>query len=183
MNSKVKIASLGASRTASNHRVLVIESTTPNIDTTSTLDLTDNDLIIDYTGAAGTIPADVEALIRRGYNNGNWLGTGITSSTAAAAANHPYTLGVSHNADRTSPFSTFAGQSVDLTTVLVKFTHQSDVDLDDVVGINDSFVFNGNYNESVAARWSTGDVDFNGVHSINDSFIFNGHYNETLPIL
>ncbi len=45
------------------------------------LDLTNNDLIVDYSGASPI--ADVEDMVRAGYNGGNWLGKGITSSTAA----------------------------------------------------------------------------------------------------
>ncbi len=40
-----------------------------------TLDLGNNDLIIDYSGA--TPAASIEDMVRSGYNGGNWLGKGI----------------------------------------------------------------------------------------------------------
>jgi hypothetical protein len=66
------LTSLGAARTAANHRVLRVQGGLPTIDSSSTLNLTDNDLIIDYSGASPI--TQVEAMVRNGYNNGNWLG-------------------------------------------------------------------------------------------------------------
>ncbi len=173
------LTSLGVARTASNHRVLVVQSNTLSVDTSSKLDLTDNDLIVDYTGSA----PNIEGLIRAGYNAGNWQGNRITSSAAAAVANGGVMLGVIDNALRQSPYATFSGQTVDTTTVLVKFTHRADLNLDGIVNVNDSFIFNGGYNEAIPAYLAIGDVNFDGLFTINDSFIFNGAYNESLPLI
>jgi hypothetical protein len=52
----------------------------------STLDLTNNDLIVHATNEATALAnyANVFDMVRSGFDHGDWLGTGITSSKAAA---------------------------------------------------------------------------------------------------
>jgi hypothetical protein len=178
------ITSLGGARTAANHRVLVVNGL--SIDAASRLDITDNDVIVDYTGSSpiGAVEADVAS----GYNvTGDWLGNGIVSSIAANDGN--FTAAVADNALLAAPFGTaqggtlFAGQSVDLTTVLIKFTHRADVNLDGLVTPDDSAVFGGNYDENQFATWSTGDMNFDGLFTPDDAAIFGGAYDETLPLI
>jgi hypothetical protein len=131
-------------------------------------------------------------MVRSGFNRlgTNWTGTGITSSTAAnALANGKYALAVADNALLTNKFGdgttgpTFDGQSVDNTTVLVKFTHRVDLDLDGFVTPNDAIVFATNYTQNGNGVWATGDVDYDGKHTQNDAIIFATFYNGTLPSL
>ncbi len=149
------------------------------------LDLTDNSLIVDYAQGAQSPAATVEALIATGYNAGNWQGNGVTSSNAAdPSTNGIYTLGIVDNAAMTNAFTSFGGQTVDTSSVLVRFTYRSDRNLDGAININDSFSFNGSYNEAASSfNWLAGDLNFDGICSINDSFLFNGSYNESLPPL
>jgi autotransporter-associated beta strand protein len=160
-----------------------------------TLDLSNNDLIIDYTGASPF--ADVQDMVRAGFNFGDWLGKGVTSSTAAnPLSNGNYALGVAENGLLTNPFGAgdpndpnslnpqFDNQAVDNTTVLVKFTHRVDLDLDGLVTGNDAAVFNGSFSEGDGgATWQTGDVDYDGTWSSNDAAIFNSFYDESLAHL
>jgi hypothetical protein len=130
-------------------------------------------------------------MVRSGYNGGNWLGKGITSSTAAdALASGNYALAVADNNALTNKFGDgtiggpqFDGQSVDDTTVLVKFTHRVDLDVDGLVTPNDAIIFATNYLFNGNANWITGDVDYDGVHTQNDAIIFATFYNGTLPSL
>ena len=146
-----------------------------------TLDLTNNDLIIDYSGASPI--ADVEDMIRAGRNGGDWLGKGITSSVAALASS-VYTLGVIDNATPgIVTFTSFSDQTVDPTTILVKFVHRSDLNMDGVVTFSDSVVFNGNFSEGTPTRWVFGDLNYNGVSDFGDSVLFNGGYDEALATL
>jgi hypothetical protein len=180
------LSSLGGSRTASHHRVLVTNSI--NIDAASTLDLADNDLIVDYTGASSPRPA-IEAMVSAGFNLGDWLGKRITSSVAALpSSNANFALGVAENKDLAVPFGNgtttgpqFAGQSVDNTVVLIKFTHRVDLDLDGLITGNDAAFFNGGYSEDdLGATWLSGDIDLDGLWSSNDASIFNSFYDESL---
>ena len=74
----------------------------------------------------------------------------------------------------------FAGEAVDTTAVLVKFTHRVDLDLDGVITTNDATIFNSQYSEGGASRWGIGDVDFDGLFTTNDATLFNSFYNESL---
>jgi hypothetical protein len=181
---RATLALLGAARTASSHRVLVTSGL--NIDSTSTLNITDNDLVLDYSGINPIRGVEVD--VRNGYNAvGDWLGKGITSSVAQLDGN--YAVAVADNAALAAPFGTaqggplFAGVNVDLTTVLVKFTHRADLNLDGVVTPDDSAVFGGNYDETQPSTWATGDLNYDGLFTPDDSAIFGGAYDETVPLL
>ena len=151
-----------------------------------TLDLGNNDMIIDY---GGTSPAaEIEDMIRSGYNvTGDWQGSGITSGVAAIDGN--YVLAVADNASLPAPYGTanggplFAGVDVDLTSVLVKFTHRADINLDGVMTPDDSAIFGGNYEDGGPARWATGDMNYDGVFTPDDAALFGGAYDESLVSL
>ena len=92
-------------------------------------------------------------------------------------------LAVADNSQLTIPFDgtrLFSGQAVDATTILVKFTHRIDLDLDGVITTNDATIFNSSYNEGAPAYWSIGDLDYDRVFTSNDATIFNSFYNEAL---
>lgn len=145
---------------------------------TGTLDLQNNDLIIDYTGPS--LIADIEDMVRSGYNDDLRNGTGIMSSVAALDSN--YILAVADNAQLTSPFGTaqggplFSGVDVDLTSVLVKFTYRVDLNLDGLVTDADAIIFSTNYEADADANWAIGDLDFDGVFSDADAIIFSTYY-------
>lgn len=171
------LTSLGGARTASNHRVLRVQNGLPTIDTNSQLDLTDNDLIIDYSGDSPI--SQVEAMVRSGYNNGNWLGNRITSSAAASDPN--FHLGVADNESLPAPFELFAGQNVDLSTILIKFTHRVDLNLDGLMSDADAINFSTNFEIGAPAFWSIGDLNMDGVFSDDDSILFGTYYDTSLP--
>ena len=109
---------------------------------------------------------------------------------ANALASGNYALAVADNNVLTNKFGggtggkpQFSGQNVDDTTVLVKFTHRVDLDLDGFVTTNDAITFANNYLVNGAGNWSTGDVDYDGKHTQNDAIIFATFYNATLPSL
>ena len=152
----------------------------------ATLDLTNNDLILDYSGASPL--ATYEALVASGYNGtGDWAGDGITSSVAALDGN--YVLAIADNATLAAPFGTaqggqlFAGVDVDLDTILIKFTHRADINLDGVITPDDSAIFGGNYDENQPAVWATGDMNYDGIYTPDDAAIFGGAYDESLSSL
>ncbi len=187
------LASMGAARTASDHRVLVVNDESISIDADCKLDLTDNDLIVNYSGAGNA--SGMEALVRLGFGpNGDWLGNGITSSVAAApSSNGNYALAIADNKNLTNPFGSdapgglnpkFDGENIDQTAVLIKFTNRVDLDLNGLVDANDAAIFNGAFSEGDAgATWMAGDVDLDGVYGSNDAAIFNSFYDESLAQL
>ncbi|HEY7089534.1 MAG TPA: hypothetical protein VH518_15665 [Tepidisphaeraceae bacterium] len=121
------------------------------IATGAALDLTNNSMIIDYTGAVGTQVTDI-----RSHLKNNEL---ITSSGTATTR-----LGYGDNALLAK--TTFAGQTVDTTSVLVKYTYAGDADLDgDADGVDIgtwATNFTGELGGTGSMVWTQGDWDYDG---------------------
>jgi hypothetical protein len=115
------------------------------------LDLTNNSAIIDYAGAVGTQVSDLRQHLQSGR---------LTTSSATGARR----LGYGDNAvlGRTS----FAGQSVDASSILIKYTYAGDGNLDGQVDITDL----GNLATSwqTSNVWTGGDFDYNNFVDITD---------------
>ena len=131
---------------------------------TARLDLTTNNLILDYTGNSPL--ADVAHWVKAGYNaanSGYWDGYGITSSTAAEDASQLTALGVMDNADALLGGKTlFEGETVDATSVLVKYTYWGDANFDGTVTYDDYDIIDYYYwfqPPANQAGWWTGDFD------------------------
>lgn len=167
---------------AATDRVLIVGTGGLSITGTSALDLSDNDLIVNY---AATSPiALVEARVRSGYNSG-WTGAGIISSTAAGDAN--FHLAVTDNAALPQPFGTaqggtlFSGVDVDSSSVLVKYSHRTDLNLDGLVSDSDAIIFSTNYEAGESAFWSIGDLNMDSIFSDDDIILFGTFYDASLP--
>ncbi len=127
------------------------------------LDLSNNSLIVDYT--SGSPVATIRNQVKNGYNLGLWSGSGITSSSAAA--DHSKGLGTGEaSAVLGSSGGTFAGQTVDGTAVLVKYTWRGDANLDGQVDISDLGALATAWQTS--APWTGGDFDYSGFVDISD---------------
>jgi len=129
----------------------------------ATLDLTDNDLILDYTGGTPGVPSpefeNVKAWLAGGYAGMTWTGSGITSS-AAALDPLMFGLGYTQNDMLFLPYEEFSGVPVDSSTILVKFTYLGDLNLDGCVDDNDVTFFNLFYDGGIATShyWNEGDI-------------------------
>jgi hypothetical protein len=121
------------------------------------LDLANNSMIVDYTGATSPV-GEVRLLLRAGSQSGH----GIIST----AATPQRALGYGDNSILNK--ATFAGQSVDATSVLIKYTYLGDADLDgdaDGVDIGTWAVnFTGELGSGPASTmvWTQGDWDYDG---------------------
>ena len=128
---------------------------------TSKIDLGSGFLGINYSGAS---PINtVRDLILRGYNGGNWLGNGLTSSAAAAASS---AIGVGYIDSK--------GQ-IDVTKALY-----GDTNLDRTVGFADLVAVAQNYN-GTGKTWSQGDFNYDGIVDFNDLVKVAQNYNQSLP--
>jgi hypothetical protein len=132
------------------------------------LDLNDNALILDYTGASPR--SQIGSLLADGYNGRTWNGNGITSSMAAEALLDPYTrhktsvgfveaaeLGITH----------FAGRIVDDTAILVGYTYEGDANLDGKVDLLDLARLAAHWQQP-NRDWSEGDFDFGRTVDVAD---------------
>ena len=149
----------------------------------ATFDLTDNAVIVDYTGASPS--AAVRELILSGRGGAGlgkaWNGRGITSSTASTANTtqpESHAVGYAENAAMPlGPLTTFHGQAVDDTSILLAYTHTGDANLDGVVNDDDVTIVGASYAPDVAnANWSMGDFDYNGFVDDDDVTLLGAFY-------
>ena len=88
------------------------------------LNLTDNAMIVDYTGASPL--ASISSLIKNGtYNSGTGTFSGIISSTAITNVSSHKT-GLGYGEASALGVSSFQGQSVDSTSILIRYTYLGD---------------------------------------------------------
>jgi hypothetical protein len=130
-----------------------------------TLDLADNDMIVDYTGVSPL--STIRAALSNGYTGGAWTGTGINSSTAAADATHLTGVGYAEAADVLGASGgTFSGINVDNTSILVKYTWYGDADLTGAVDIADLGRLATNWQQS-GRNWAQGNFDYNAARIVD----------------
>jgi hypothetical protein len=135
---------------------------TQTLNLAGSADLNDNAMIVDY-GTTSPLPA-VQSAITSAYAGGAWTGPGLTSSTAAAAASsaHKTALGYAEASAVLGPSGgTFAGQSVDATAVLVRYTYSGDANLDGKVDTLDFNSLAANFG-GTSKVWSQADFNYDG---------------------
>jgi len=143
---------------------------------TGTLDLGDNDLII-QNGDLATITNQVS----QGYTDQWQDDGGITSSAAALDTTFLTALGVIQNSATGSPsgpvlYSTFDGVASGDNDVLVKFTCYGDANLDGIIDGSDySRIDNGAINQLTG--WFNGDFNYDGVINGSDYTLIDNAYN------
>ncbi|HZZ43358.1 MAG TPA: autotransporter-associated beta strand repeat-containing protein [Tepidisphaeraceae bacterium] len=137
-----------------------------NIDSSSLLDLANNKLAINYTGAS--VASAVRAQLQTGYSAGTWTGTtGITTSTGAA--NSAQTTGIGY-AEASLVVGVAGGAwygvSVDGTSLLLKYTYFGDANLDGTVNADDYALIDRGFAKNLpagTALWTDGDFNYDGV--------------------
>lgn len=134
---------------------------TLSISNGATLDLTNNDMVIDWSSTDPTTA--IGALLKNSYDGGKWDLPGLNSS--AAAGNPLVTLGYADNSILKA--GTFDGQSVDQTSTLVKYTYVGDANLDGVVNAADLALMS-----SGGTTWMQGDFNYDGVVNADDYAMF-----------
>jgi hypothetical protein len=147
-------AQSGSLQIAPNSGASWVQSLT--VYTASTLDITNNQLTIDY-GASDPI-ATIVGYLQTGYNNGHWNGTGIISSTAQApVGGHNYGVGYADGSDHV-----VAGLSSG--QIEIRYTLLGDANLDGVVNGSDFSILASDFGMG-DTRWDQG--DFNYGTSVN----------------
>jgi autotransporter-associated beta strand protein len=172
-SSSLTIANGATARlTAGHDKVLATNSVTAS--GTGKLDLTDNSAVLRNTTLAA-----VKTLITTGFNGGNWLGAGITSSSAAA--NNLTAIGFADNAVLAR--TTFAGVTgLDSNDVLVKYTYYGDADLSGITTLDDFTLFLNGY-QTAGTTWVQGDFDYSGLVTLDDFTLFlAGYQNQGAPL-
>ena len=135
----------------------------------ATLDLTNNGLVVEYSGASPL--ATIAGQIAAGYHGGDWLGSGITSSAAAAVAadaTNPHKTAIGYAEASALGISSFQGQPVDGSAVVVGYVLAGDANLDGTVNAADFNVLAANFNTATPNGWAEGDFNDDGVVNAMD---------------
>jgi hypothetical protein len=139
---------------------------------TGRIDLTDNDLVLDYAPAdPPTLLATIEQRVAAGYNGGTWDGAGIATSMPDAAGGLT-SLGVAeasavYGIDG-SATATFSGETVDATAILIKYTYAGDANMDGVISGDDYSAIDFNILVPGATGWFNGDFNHDGAITGDD---------------
>ncbi len=145
------------------------------------LDLNDNALIVDYPAASGNVSplgdwnasyySGVAGMLQTGRGQANGWGI-VTSRPDAQGGLATLGLGEASQLLKLSGSQTglFAGQTVDATTVLVKYTRVGDADLDGRITIKDYFQIDLAHANGVAQGWGGGDLDYSGGPPDGDDY-------------
>jgi hypothetical protein len=142
------------------------------------IDLTDNAMIVDYSGASPLV--SISNMIRNGtYDGINDSASGIISSTAIIAGNTSHPVALGYGEASTLGISTFEGESVDTTSILIRYTFEGDANLDGVVNALDFNVLATNYG-GAGKIWTQGDANADGIVNSKDFDILANNYGQTV---
>jgi hypothetical protein len=174
------VTSVGSARSTTNYHLLAIgvtgATTAPmfTIDSTSTLNLADNDMAILY--GSGTSPlSTVSSALAQAYDGGAWDNPGLTSSIAKTSAG---VTALGYGEASTLGLTTFDGLTLGGNAVLVKYTLVGDTQLRGSVGIGDYDTVLSNY--GTAQGWTGGDFHYGGTVGIGDYNALLSNYGKTL---
>jgi len=145
------------------------------------LDLTDNALVYDYPAGGASPSAAIRSLLAGGYHGGDWTGSGITNSTAAANASGPHRTAIGYAEAAAIGRTTFFGRSADATSLLLRYTLAGDADLSGNVDLTDFTFLAANFNKSGDAGWLDGDFNYDGNVNLTDFTFLASNFNQTLP--
>jgi hypothetical protein len=148
---------------AGGGRVLRVTGLTVN--NAGALDLNDGVLLFNYSSSSPI--TTIQTLLGTGYNAGAWDGNGIRSTTAHNDAQQRTALGYAEATDLFANPTSFAGQSIDDTTVIVKYTFYGDTNLDGTVNLTDFNALASHFGQS-PIRWFGGNLDYDNDVDLAD---------------
>ena len=100
----------------------------------------------------------------------------------SAAASSNTALAVELNSKGGTLFTTFDGQSVTSTDVLVKYTYFGDANLDGVVNGSDYTLIDNGFNAGLTG-WRNGDFNYDGVINGDDYILIDNAFNTQGPAI
>ncbi len=128
----------------------------------STFTITGGSVLFDYSGSSPL--ANIRSLIASGYAGGAWNGSGINMGGAI----EDHGLGYAEASALFGAFpASFDGESIDNTTLVIRFTRVGDTDLNGVVNLLDFNRLADNFNKT-NKLWSDGDFNYDGNVNLTD---------------
>lgn len=151
------------------------------LDAGARLDLADNSMILDP--AVGADTSFIRHQLASAHNGGAWDGFGITSSAAAAVPGSGIGFAAADELFGAFP-AAFAGQSVDRSSILLRYTVLGDATADRVVNLADFAILAANFNQS-GRTFARGNFDYDlaGHVTLGDFAILAANFNRTLGAL
>ncbi len=146
----------------------------------SQLDLGANDLIV-HNGNLSQI-SDQIAQGLNSANHGYWNGQGIDSYAAAQTTNTALGVELNNNGHGQPLVTTFEGQPVTSSDVLVKYTYFGDANLDGIVNGSDYALLDNGFNNGLTG-WRNGDFNYDGVINGDDYTLIDNSFNTQGPVL
>jgi autotransporter-associated beta strand protein len=126
------------------------------------LDLTNNALVLDYD-----VVAPITA-IRSMLRDGRLVGSGAVSS---------YRLG--YGEQSALNLTSYAGATLDSSSLLVRYALAGDCNLDNVVNFDDLLILASRYNTPSNAVWTQGDFTYDGAVNFDDLLLLAASYNQS----
>jgi hypothetical protein len=153
----------------------VFRATSLDVTSTGKIDLSNNPMILDYSGSS---PAQsIRLALQRGRSTSPT--NGLTSTFVAADLLHR-ALGYIESSTLLGPAGgTFANQNVDGTALLIKYTLPGDTDLNGAVDAVDLGKLALHWNN--AGTWIGGDFDYSGSVDVRDLYLLASNWKSTLP--
>ena len=156
-----------------------------NVGSSGVLDLKDNDAIINYSGSSpiGTLSGSaydgLTGKIASAYDYGAWDGPGITT-TMGDATSGLTTLAIAEASDvlfiGSTDTAVWGGQTVDGTSVLIKYTYAGHLNFDGLVDAGDYGIIDDSYQFPGTTAYSKGDINYDGVIDGGDYGIIDNSY-------
>lgn len=168
---------------ATNSGVSVVKTLTltGGAGATAAIDLGNNALVVDYSATSPI--SDIRAAVISGYAAAgpHWTGAGIRSFVAASDASLGLGVVEASNVLHISgaQTATFAGETVDATSVLVRLTKLGDTNLDGRVTFTDFQRLESGFGQP-GATWRTGDFNYDGVVDRTDFALLYANYGTSL---
>ena len=140
---------------------------------TGAFDLRSGNLILDYDGLSPL--HRIASLLTAGYASGTFNGMGVSSSVAGST---DHALGYAESGSVFASFpAMFAGQAVDSTAILIRYTRFGDADLNGVVNLLDFNRLAANFN-GADGSWSQGDFTYDRVVNLVDFNALAANFNK-----
>ncbi|MGD0768916.1 MAG: choice-of-anchor Q domain-containing protein [Tepidisphaeraceae bacterium] len=153
---------------------ILLTVTSLNINPGGTLDLADNEMLINFGANADPI-STIASDVANGYNGGAWNGPGIISTTARVHTHGlAYGLGYADGKD-----GVVAGLSSG--QIEVKYTLLGDANLDGLVNAADFTILAANFNQNVTG-WDQGDFNYDGIVNAADFTDLAANFNQGISL-
>jgi autotransporter-associated beta strand protein len=168
-----------------------VKITSLNTNTSGKLDLTNNGMVINYTGSSPA--AAIRALLIQGrggvgFGVGDWNGaSGIASSTANTSPHDPISYGIGYAQNDLMPLGgfsgTFMGQNINANSILIRFTRGADATLDGIVNDDDVTIVGALYDNGATSGhvWAEGDFTYDGLINDDDVTALGALYDPSAP--